>query len=504
MTTETEKIETPAVPVAAGPAPVPAPVEAAPASAAEPVAVPPNAPAAAVAPATPAASAKPEARGKPKKKAGGGPGGLPNRRFIDDVPMLNAFSSTPKFDELDAEIEGELAAALGDINQTEMIGGGTSREVRQEAAANADQGRKKGKILAIHGPDVFIDVPGGRSQGVMALLQFGDEPPKVGDEVEFSIEGFDGANGILLLSRKWAAMQADWSSIAEGMIVEARVLETNKGGLTVDVNGIRGFLPISQIDLYRVEQPEQFVNQKLSCLVTEANREERNLIVSRRALLEKQREESREKVWAELEVGQVREGIVRNVKDFGAFVDLDGVDGFLHISEISWQRQASAAQFLQPGQKVKVAVIKIDRDTRRVGLSLKQLEVSPWDNIQDRFPIGAVVTGKVTRTAEFGAFVELEPGLEGLVHVSELSGKRVWRVADVAKEGDEVTVKIMSLDPDSRRISLSMRQAIVRVETKPVEEEEDAEPETPPAPDRPRPYELRGGLGSTIQIIDNP
>lgn len=442
--------------------------------------------------------------GKPKKKpGGGGPGGLPNRRIVDAVPMLNNFGHAPKLDDIDAEIAGELEAALGSINQNDMIGGGTSREVRKEAAASGDQGRKKGKILAIHGPDVFIDVPGGRGQGVMAMLQFGDEAPKIGDEVEFSIEGFDAANGVLLLSRKWAAMQADWSSIAEGMIVEARVTGTNKGGLSVDVNGIRGFLPVSQIDLYRTEQLEQFLNQKLTCIVTEANPHERNLVVSRRALLEKQREENREKVWAELEIGQVREGIVRNVKDFGAFVDLGGIDGFLHVSEITWKRSQSATSLLQIGQKVRVAILKIDPDSRKISLSLKQLEASPWDNIEDRFPVGAVVNGTVTRTADFGAFVELEPGLEGLVHVSELAGRRIWRVTDVAKEGQEVTVKVMSIDPENRRIGLSIRQAIPKVEAKPDEDEAEEEvAET--KPERPRNYELRGGLGESKWLIEPP
>lgn len=458
---------------------------------------------AAPAPAAPAPAAPPAGRGgKPKKRSGAG-GGMPNRRIIDPIPMLREdFGRAPKLDDIDAEIAGELEAALGNINQTDMIAGGTSREVRKEAAAS--EPRKKGKILAIHGPDVFIDVPGGRGQGVMAMLQFGDEPPKIGDEVEFSIEGFDGANGVLLLSRKWAAMQADWSSIAEGMIVEARVIESNKGGLTVDVNGIRGFLPISQIDLFRIEDTNQFINQKFDVMVTEAIPSERNLVVSRRALLEKQREENREKMWATLDVGQIHEGIVRNVKDFGAFVDIGGVDGFLHVSEISWQRQQSATAFLQPGQKVKVAVLKLDKETRKVSLSLKQLEANPWDTIEERFPIGTTLTGKVTRTADFGAFVEIEPGIEGLVHVSELSNKRVWRVADVAKEGQELTVKVVGIDPENRRMSLSVRQAIVYEEPKRDDEDEADVPEAPAKPERPRNYELRGGTGNGAPLINLP
>jgi len=185
-------------------------------------------------------------------------------------------------------------------------------------------------------------------------------------------------------------VQADWSSVTEGMIVEARVLETNKGGLSVDVNGIRGFMPISQIDLYRVESAEQFVNQKLTCMVTEGNREERNLVLSRRALLEKERAEQSEKTWEALEVNQIREGIVRKVLDFGAFVDLGGVDGLVPVGEMSWRRNIDPNTIVQPGQKVRVAVLRIDREAKKITLGLKQLEESPWTDIQNKYQVGSM------------------------------------------------------------------------------------------------------------------
>src|SRR5438034_480590 len=182
------------------------------------------------------------------------------------------------------------AASLGGVSEKDLL----AESPRQGQGAQPEGARKKGKVLSVHGADVFVDVPGGRSQGVLPIAQFPDGPPKPGTEVEFEIEGYDRANGLLLLSRRGAAVIADWSSVAEGMIVEARVTETNKGVLAVDVNGIRGFMPVSQIDLYRVENTEQFVNQRLRCVVTEVDRQERNLVVSRRALLEKEREEQRE------------------------------------------------------------------------------------------------------------------------------------------------------------------------------------------------------------------
>src|SRR5204862_6466888 len=195
--------------------------------------------------------------------------------------------------------------------------------------------------------------------GLLPAGQCPDGPPAVGAEVEFHMEGYDAANGLLLLARQGAAQTADWSSVAVGMIVEARVTETNKGGLAVDVNGIRGFMPISQIDLYRVEDTQQFINQRLRCLVIEVKPSERNLVVSRRALLEKEREENREKLWQELAEGQVRSGVVRSLKDFGAFVDLGGVDGLLHVSEMSWSRVSDPGSVVQPGQTIKVVVLKI-------------------------------------------------------------------------------------------------------------------------------------------------
>jgi small subunit ribosomal protein S1 len=326
--------------------------------------------------------------------------------------------------------------------------------------------------------------------------------------VDVHVEGFDNANGVLLLSRKGAAIEADWSSVAVGQTVEARVTATNKGGLSVDVNGIRGFLPISQVDLYRVDNPEQFINQRLLCLVTEVDKEERNLVLSRRALLEKEREENRERLWQELAVGQVREGIVRSVRDFGAFVDLGGLDGLVHVSELSWQRVQDAGTLVQVGQKVKVVVLKIDAETRKIGLGMKQLMASPWDNVADKYAPGRTITGKVTRLMEFGAFVELEPGIEGLIHISELAPQRVRRVADVVQPGREVEVKVLGVDAAQKRISLSLKAALAKEEPPPVEAaaepEPEEEPEVPAKPARPRTTPLRGGIGSGGPLFQLP
>jgi len=448
-----------------------------------------------------------------KKPGGGGQGGMSRVRFRPGIPELKEdfqFGTRANVADLDKEIADELENALTGFDKTQLAGADTSRQVRDKNAVAGDQGKKKGKVISIHGADIFIDVPGGRCQGVLQMMQFPEGAPKLGDEVEVSIEGYDPANGLLILSRRGSAVQADWSSVTEGMIVEARVLETNKGGLTVDVNGIRGFLPISQIDLYRVENAEQFINQKLICMVTEANKEERNLVLSRRALLEKERAEQSEKTWAALDVNQIREGIVRKVLDFGAFVDLGGVDGLLPISEMSWRRNIDPNTIVQPGQTIRVSVLRIDREAKRITLGLKQLEESPWTDIQNKYPVGSMVNGKVSRTMDFGAFVELEPAVEGLIHVSELARNKVWRVTDVAKPGQEVTVKVLSVDPEARRISLSLRQAIEALAPKPKTEEEQAAeeeaaaPAEPAKPPRQQTTPLRGGTGGGGPLFQLP
>jgi small subunit ribosomal protein S1 len=412
------------------------------------------------------------------------------------VPSLQheqSYGFGKRIDAFDEDMERQLQEAMSGMSDKDLYGEPAQRRRRDKDVP--DTGPKKGSVFRIHGQDVFIDLPGGRTQGVLPLLQFPEGPPAIGTEIEITIEGFDHANGVLILSRKGAAVEADWSSVATGMTVEARVTATNKGGLSVDINGIRGFMPISQIDLYRVEDAEQFVNQRLLCLVTEVDPVERNLVVSRRALLEKQREETRDKLWNELAEGQVRQGIVRSIKDFGAFVDLGGVDGLLHVSEMSWQRVQDPSTIVQPGQTVKVVVLKIDHERRKVSLGLKQLTASPWDNITEKYHTGDLVTGKVSRLLDFGAFVELEPAIEGLIHISELAPQRVFRVGDIVKVGQEVQVKVLSIDPAQRRISLSLKAAQAKA-PEPEPEEPEPEPEVPAKPSRPRTTPLRGGTGS--------
>jgi small subunit ribosomal protein S1 len=455
-------------------------------------ATPPTPPAAAAAPAPPTPAPAP---GRPGQKPRFGP--RPKSLKPASVPTLAdeyRMPTPPKLHDLDAEIAGELEAAMGDFSSQELLAEAPAGP--KTAAGAAESSRKKGKIVSIHGPDVFVDVPGGRSQGVLSLMQFPEGAPALGTEVEVQIEGYDRANGLLILTRKGAAVQADWASIAEGMTVEARVTGVNKGGLEVDVNGIRGFMPISQIELFRVENAEGYLNQRLLCMVVEVVPSERNLVVSRRALLDQEREQQREKLWAEIDEGQIRTGIVSSVRDFGAFVDLGGADGLLHVSEMSWTRVADPSAIVQPGQSVKVVVLRVDREKRKLSLGLKQLQNSPWDDVDQRFPHSTVAKGKVTRLMDFGAFVELEPGVEGLIHISELAPQKVWRVKDVVDVGQEVSVMILSIDKEKRRMSLSLKAALPKAEPKAAEEPEEEEEEIEVKPPPVRTTPLRGGLGS--------
>jgi ribosomal protein S1 len=412
---------------------------------------------------------------------------------------IKEFGNAPKLRDLDAQIAADLEAAMGGLSDKDMYGDPKPPKPsdlageKTPAAKRNPTGKLVGKVQGVHGQDVFIAVPGGRSGGVLGIDQFPEGPPEIGTDVEVTIERYDGANGLLILTRRGAVSEADWSTVAEGQIVEARVTETNKGGLSVDVNGIRGFMPISQIDLYRVENAETFVNQRLRCMVTEVNPEERNLVVSRRALMEKERAEQSEQTWNTLAEGQIKDGIVRSVREFGAFVDIGGLDGLVHVSDMSWARVQDPTSVLQVGQAVKVLVLRIDREKRKIGLGLKQLQASPWDNIEERFPYGAKIPGKVTKLMDFGAFVELEPGVEGLVHISELAPQRVFRVKDIVQPGQDVQVMVLKVDKQARKISLSLKAALPKPEAPKVEEEPEPEVEEPKKPPKPRTTPLRGG-----------
>ena len=399
----------------------------------------------------------------------------------------------------DDEVEAELESLLAGFDQDTLAQASARKRAEDRAMQPKEgigqenrNGLQRAKVVGVKNGTVFLDL-GAKSEGIVPLEQFEDKPPNVGDIVEVIFDHYDREEGLLVMSRRGAAVIATWDNLKKGLTVEARVAKETKGGLEVEVNGIRGFMPISQIELGRVEELKPYINQRLKCLVTEANQRERNLVVSRRDLLEKERAEQREKTWTTLAEGQTRTGVVRSIQKFGAFVDLGGVDGLVSIGEMAWGRVKHPSEVVSLGQEVEVKVLRIDREAQKVSLGLKQLKPSPWDNIDDRIGVGDMVKGKVTRLMEFGAFVELEAGVEGLIHISELGPKRVYRAKDVVAEGDEVEVRVLKVDPDEKRISLSLKP--LPAAFKPEDDDDDDADEPAPAPRPERKVPLKGGLG---------
>ncbi|MCC7084685.1 MAG: S1 RNA-binding domain-containing protein [Pirellulales bacterium] len=397
---------------------------------------------------------------------------------------------------LSPELEIELAEALGDSTLDELIAAEASGPAATEGLEA--ESRHQARVLRIFRDHVFVDL-GGRNQGVLAFHQFPEEPP-IGAEIEIVVNRFNPDDGLYECTLSGASVDVgDWSDISEGITVDARITGHNKGGLECEVGKIHGFIPAGQISIYRVENFEEFVGQNWPCVVVEANRERRNLVLSRRAVLEREQAEAKKQLLETLQVGDVREGIVRSVRDFGAFVDLGGVDGMIHVSQMSWDRVKHPSEVLEVGQKVKVKIHKIDPDTHKISLAYRDLFESPWTNAAAKYPVTAKVGGKVSKIMDFGAFVKLEPGVEGLVHISELSFKRVFRVTDVVQEGQEIEAKVLSVDPENQRISLSMKALEARPEPpkkqdQPPEPEPEAEASPPPRRAK-RKVPLQGGLG---------
>jgi predicted RNA-binding protein with RPS1 domain len=370
-------------------------------------------------------------------------------------------------EELPSDLEDELNRAMGDASMDELLGGGAEGD---HTAFEADS-LQTGRVVAIRRDDVFVEF-GGRQQGIVSL-QLLDVPPQIGAEIQVVVRRLNPDDGLYELSLPNRAVQVDdWSDLTDGMLVDAQVTGHNTGGLECEVNHIRGFIPVSQIALFRVEDLAQFVGQRFTCVITEANPDRRNLVLSRRAVLEREREETRQKLLESLRPGQIHDGVVRKLMDFGAFIDLGGVDGLLHVSQLAWGRVKHPRDVLQEGQQIKVRVDRVDPETGKISLAYRDLMESPWTAASQKYLPNTVVRGTVTKLMDFGAFVELEPGIEGLVHISELSHKRVFRCSDVVKEGQEVEVMVLSLDSDAKRISLSMKELSAPPE--PEKKEEDS------------------------------
>lgn len=374
-------------------------------------------------------------------------------------------------DQLSQDLEDEIAAALGGQSIDDLM----EQSTPSKAAQVETDDRRRASVLRIDPNHLFVSL-GAASEGVIALQVF-SEIPEVGTEIDVIVTGFNEDDQIYEVTVPGAAVSvADWGDLQEGAVIEVTITGSNVGGLECQVNSIRGFIPASQISIYRVENFDEYVGKKLQCVVTEANAERRNLVLSHRSIMEREAAEQREQKLGSLEIGSVHEGVIRSVKDFGAFVDIGGIDGLIHISQMSWERVKHPSELVKEGDKVKVRLEKINPETGKLGLSLRAMQAHPWEGINERFRVGEVVSGTVSRIADFGAFVKLAPGIEGLVHISELAHRRVNVVSSEVSEGQQVSVKILSVDVQEQRIALSIKQTTAA----PVKESKQSEEELPP------------------------
>jgi small subunit ribosomal protein S1 len=320
----------------------------------------------------------------------------------------------------------------------------------------------KGSVIEVRPKEVLVDI-GYKSEGAISANEFEDiKTVKIGDEVDVLIEKLEDKEGMVVLSKEKAEFKKNWERILticnEGGTISGKVKAIVKGGLLVNI-GVEAFLPASQIDVMTPKNLAQYVGNAYDFKVVKINQERQNIVLSRRELIEQERTERRQRLLTEMTPGDIRKGTVKNITDFGAFIDLNGIDGLLHITDMSWGRIGHPSEILKVGQDIDVVVLDINREKERVSLGLKQKLANPWDSIEQKYPVGAKVKGKVVNLVPYGAFVELEPGVEGLVHVTELSWtKRIAKPADVLKAGQEIEAVVLGINREEQKISLGLRQ----------------------------------------------
>ena len=320
----------------------------------------------------------------------------------------------------------------------------------------------KGTIVSQIGNDVVVEV-GLKSEGVVDAGEF-DSPDEIvaGKEIDVLLEDTDSESGLVLLNKRKADLIKGWATILEakkeGDVVTGRVIRRIKGGLLVDI-GVPVFLPASQVDIRKPGDISRFIGKEIDCTILKIDVEGRNIVISRRKLIEEERRSSKEKILTEIEVGQLRKGVVKNIADFGVFVDLGGLDGLLHISDLSWGRISHPSEVVELDQKIECIVVGVDKEHEKISLGLKQKTSSPWDDVENRYPIGAKVKGKVVNVMNYGVFVRLEDGIEGLVHISEMSWtRRLAHPGELVNLGDEIEVVVLSVNKEKQEISLGLKQ----------------------------------------------
>ena len=366
-----------------------------------------------------------------------------------------------EFDVSDADLEAALGLSLADAEAAEeaLIAEYNLRDAGYDVNAVLE-----GTIVRVEGEEVLIDI-GYKSEGIVPLDEWSDtdEPPVAGQRISVLLEEIEDEFGLILLSKRKADRIREGEKIIsthkEGDIVKGEVLKKIKGGLLVNI-GVNVFLPASQVDIRRPQDIDSYRGKVIECLILKIDEARRNIVVSRRRLIEVQREQMKKALLSELVEGQIRKGVVKNIADFGAFVDLGGIDGLLHITDMSWGRISHPTEMVRIDQEVEVMILHVDRDKEKIALGLKQKESSPWDNVETKYPVGTKIRGEVVNVMSYGAFVKLEDGIEGLVHISEMSWtKRVNHPTELVNPGEEVDVVVLGINKEKQEISLGMKQA---------------------------------------------
>jgi small subunit ribosomal protein S1 len=438
-----------------------------------------------------AAEAKPEPE-QPKKPPVVPSAAKPRPPERVAVPNLRR-----KDDDLEAELEGLIGESLNETQNLDAVLRPAGEEGKKIGKPLEIDERIRGIVHRVQEESTFFNL--GSYEGFAPTRQF-KKPPEPGEMMDVVIVGFHEEDGIYEVTIPGAAVSVeDWSDLQVGQLVDAKIVGTNTGGLDASVNNIRGFVPASQISVGRTDDFNQYLGKKLLCEITEVNPGRKRLVLSHRRVVEKELEALKEENFKTMEVGQVVEGTVTRIQDFGAFVDIGGgVEGLLHVSKLSWDNVKHPSDVLSQGQKVTVKIDRIQADKGRIGLSLRDLQENPWDRVVEKYPVGQIVDGEVTRIMDFGVFVKLEPGIEGLIHVSEIAHHRVLQPRGHAKIGEQVQVKVLAVEPEKRRISLSKKAVMAAPAPKGGEKKKEDEGDSPAERTvKPVAGALKGGRGSS-------
>jgi small subunit ribosomal protein S1 len=358
----------------------------------------------------------------------------------------------------EAELQQELGQAFGTENLDDLT------QLYNQPGQNFEVGQiVAGRITKVIGDDVFVDI-GFKSEGVIPKKEWDDDPrgPQPGENIEVLLEAVEQEGDVITVSKRKAQRIRGWERVIreckEGDVVRGTVTRKIKGGLLVDI-GVNVFLPASQVDVRRPNDIGEYIGQTIECLILKIDESRRNIVVSRRQLIEQEREQLKRKLLAEIEVGQRRKGVVKNIAEFGAFVDLGGIDGLLHITDMSWGRIGHPSELVKIDDEIEVVILTVDRDKEKIALGLKQKQPSPWDNVEQKYPVGAQVRGEVVNVMSYGVFVKLEEGIEGLVHISEMSWtRRVNHPNEMVSVGDHIDVVVLGINKEAHEISLGMKQ----------------------------------------------